>query len=344
MELSDFDYFLPPDLIAQYPPSDRGESRLMVVRRGTGVIDHDLFPRIGTYLKRGDLLVVNDTKVIPARLLGRKEKSRGRVEIFLVRREEGREERWRCLCRASKRPQLGTTLDLGAELKAEVLEDGEDALLLLRFQCRGDFQEVLEKNGHIPLPPYIRRQDSALDRDRYQTVFARCQGAVAAPTAGLHFTPAILEGLAANGIEICALTLHVGVGTFLPVRSNNPLEHQMHGEYFSIPDDTAARIQRAKEEGRRVCAVGTTVTRALETAASEDGTVRCGEGTSRLFIYPGFRFRVVDALITNFHLPRSTLLMLVAAFAGRELVLEAYRRAGENRYRFYSYGDCMLIL
>ncbi|MBN1140257.1 MAG: tRNA preQ1(34) S-adenosylmethionine ribosyltransferase-isomerase QueA [Deltaproteobacteria bacterium] len=344
MELSDFDYPLPPELIAQYPPPHRGESRLLVVDRRDGSLADDRFPALGAYLRRGDLLVVNDTRVIPARLLGTKEASGGRVEVFLVSREAGEEEVWSCLCRSSKRPRNGSMLLLGEDLKAEVLGAGEGSLLRLRFRFAGAFQELLAKTGRIPLPPYIRRQDTPLDRERYQTVFARCAGAVAAPTAGLHFTPELLDRLTGQGVEICSLTLHVGIGTFLPVRSDNPLEHEMHGEHFSIPAPTAERIRLARAEGRRVIAVGTTVTRALETAAADGAGLREGEGVSRLFIYPGFRFRIVDALITNFHLPRSTLLMLVAAFAGRPLILEAYRKAAALRYRFYSYGDCMLIL
>jgi S-adenosylmethionine:tRNA ribosyltransferase-isomerase len=344
MHLSDFDYSLPDELIAQYPPPHRGESRMMVVERTTGAITHDRFGAIGTYLRAGDLLVINDTKVIPARLLGRKEGSGGRVEVFLVHREKGGEEVWNCLCRSSKRPRPGMFLSLGEELRAEVVGEGEDALLRLRFLFQGNFQEILERTGRIPLPPYIRRQATPLDRERYQTVFACHAGAVAAPTAGLHFTPEVLESLSARGVGICPLTLHVGIGTFVPVRSDNPLEHEMHGEYFSIPPATAERIHRTRQEGGRVFAVGTTVTRALETAAEGEGLVRAGEDVSHLFIYPGFRFRIVDALITNFHLPKSTLLMLVSAFANRELILEAYRRACAERYRFYSYGDCMLIL
>jgi len=344
MLLKDFDYFLPSELIAQQPPACRGESRMMVIDRGSGVINHEPFAAIGGYLCEGDLLVLNDTRVIPARLFGRKEKSGGRVEVFLVRRGAGEEEIWHCLCRSSKRPRPGSILLLGEELRAEVLGEAEASLLLLRFHFHGDFQEILERTGRIPLPPYIHRHDTPLDRERYQTVFARNAGAVAAPTAGLHFTSGLLDALAVKGVKICSLTLHVGIGTFLPVRSENPLDHEMHGEYFSIPEVTAEAICRTKGEGGRVCAVGTTVTRALETAATDDGKLRCGDGISRLFIYPGFRFRLVDALITNFHLPKSTLLMLVAAFAGRELILDAYKKACDERYRFYSYGDCMLIL
>ncbi|NLV24763.1 MAG: tRNA preQ1(34) S-adenosylmethionine ribosyltransferase-isomerase QueA [Deltaproteobacteria bacterium] len=344
MQLSDFDYPLPSELIAQYPPPQRGSSRMMVIDRALQTVVHESFAAVGAYLRSGDLLVINDTRVIPARLFGRKEKSGGQVEIFLVHRRPGPEELWSCLCRSSKRPCRGAFLSLGEELRAEVVGEEESSLLLLRFLFQGDFQELLERTGRVPLPPYIRRQDTPLDRERYQTVFARQAGAVAAPTAGLHFTPAIVASLAARGVGIASLTLHVGIGTFLPVRSDNPLDHEMHGEYYSIPAATAERIRRTKEEGGRVCAVGTTVTRALETAAAEEGQVRCGAGVSRLFIYPGFCFRIVDALLTNFHLPKSTLLMLVSAFAGRDLILDAYRKACAERYRFYSYGDCMLIL
>lgn len=344
MRLDDFDYFLPPELIAQYPADRRDASRMMVVERATATLKDAFFGDIGCYLRPGDVLVVNDTKVIPARILGHKAESGGQVEVFLVEREPGDDEVWKCLCRASKRPHAGSFLILGEQLRAEVLEETDGALLRLRFTCNGDFPAILEKVGHIPLPPYIRRADMPSDRERYQTVFARHAGAVAAPTAGLHFTEDVLEKLKVLGVDVAPLTLHVGLGTFLPVRSDDIREHRMHGELFYIPEVTAQKVRLARSEGRRVVAVGTTVVRALETSALEQGAVTGGGGVSRLFITPGFRFRTVDALLTNFHLPKSTLLMLVAAFAGRELILEAYRRACAECYRFYSYGDCMLIV
>jgi S-adenosylmethionine:tRNA ribosyltransferase-isomerase len=344
MELADYDYDLPPELIAQHPPLRRGDSRLMVVRRSERAVQVNRFQDITDWFRPGDLLVVNDTRVIPARLLGVKEPSGGRVEVFLVRRENRNPEIWSCLTRSSKRLRPQQRLELGNSIQGTVVGDGETPFQLIRFECDGEFLDVVEKSGHIPLPPYIKREDEVLDKDRYQTVFAAQRGAVAAPTAGLHFTDEILQDVAAGGVEVCRLTLHVGIGTFLPVRVQDLSEHEMHEEFFSISVDTAERINRAKSDGRRVFAVGTTVTRALESAVDKQGRLRAMEGTTRLFIHPGFRFRMVDALITNFHLPRSTLLMLVSAFAGRELILSAYQKACEEKFRFFSYGDCMLIL
>ncbi len=342
MNLADFEFELPPELIAQAPPVLREASRLMVVERGRGAITVGGFPDLADNLAAGDLLVVNDTRVFPARLLGQK-RSGGRVEILLVRPLAGEENAWLCMSRSSKPLRVGTRVEFAGELSAEVLSGGEGAYRHLRFDCRGDFFEALETFGRIPLPPYIRREDDPLDRERYQTVFARERGSVAAPTAGLHFTPAFLEKLRGQGVEIAPLTLHVGPGTFIPVRSERLEEHRMHREFYSIPEATAAAVNRAKTEGRRVIAVGTTTTRTLESAVDEKGRVRAGAGESELFILPGFSFRVIDGLVTNFHLPHSTLLMLVSAFGGRELILEAYRRAVRERFRFFSYGDCMFI-
>lgn len=344
MAPDDFDYHLPAELIAQHPPRQRGDSRLMVVQRSTGTIRSGHFSGITEVFRPGDLLVVNDTRVIPARLLGTKEGTGGRVEVFIVTRENGEAEVWNCLTRSSKRLRSGQRLVLGDNIQGTVVAEGEPPFLQIRFECDGEFLDAVEKQGHIPLPPYIRREDENLDRERYQTIFAARRGAVAAPTAGLHFNPGILNSLVAGGVEIHSLTLHVGLGTFLPVRVQNLSEHEMHEEFFAISAAAAAGINRAKQEGRRVFAVGTTVTRALESAVDGEGRLRAMEGTTRLFIRPGFRFRMVDALITNFHLPRSTLLMLVSAFAGRELILEAYQRASAEKFRFFSYGDCMLIL
>lgn len=344
MEQAEFDYHLPPELIAQHPSSQRGDSRLMVVRRSDSAVRTSHFSEIAEAFRPGDLLVVNDTRVIPARLLGSKEGTGGRVEVFLVTRKNGEPEVWNCLTRSSKRLRSGQRLFLGDNIQGAVVGEGEPPFQLIRFDCDGNFLDVVEKQGHIPLPPYIRREDESLDRERYQTIFASSRGAVAAPTAGLHFSTEILQKLAARGVEIRSLTLHVGLGTFLPVRVQDLSEHQMHEEFFAISAATATGINRAKEDGRRVFAVGTTVTRALESAVDEAGQLRAMEGTTRLFIRPGFHFRMVDALITNFHLPRSTLLMLVSAFAGRELILSAYRQACAEKFRFFSYGDCMLIL
>lgn len=343
MRLENFDFNLPPELIAQYPASSREGSRLLVLDRERGTTRTGDFPDITSCFRAGDLLVLNNTKVIPARILGRKD-SGGKIEVFLVRRLESDQEIWTCLTKCSKPPRVGSRLDLGEKIEATVLSGGEPPFHCIRFDCSGDFFQVLEQEGRIPLPPYIRRQDGPLDRERYQTVFASSPGAVAAPTAGLHFSEATMEALRKAGVEIHPLTLHVGLGTFLPVRVENVLEHRMHGELFDIPAATAAAVNRARDEGRRIWAVGTTTTRTLEYAVDENGRLRAGKGTTDLFIYPGFRFRVVDALVTNFHLPRSTLMMLVSAFAGRDEILAAYRLAVRERFRFFSYGDCMAIL
>jgi S-adenosylmethionine:tRNA ribosyltransferase-isomerase len=343
MHLDDFNFELPAGQIAQFPLPAREDSRLMVLSRETEACRGVNFPDIADYFTEGDLLVVNDTRVIPARLTGVKE-SGGRVEVFLVRRLAAEEETWACLTKCSKSPRPGTRLLLGEKVVGVVVPGGEPPYRHIRFHCRGDFLTVVEEVGRIPLPPYIRRDDTPEDRRRYQTVFARARGAVAAPTAGLHFSEGILEVLRNKGVEICSLTLHVGLGTFLPVRVENVLEHRMHSERYHVPPATAVAVNRAKLEGRRVFALGTTTTRTLEHAVTADGLLVEGEGDSDLFIYPGFRFRIVDALITNFHLPRSTLLMLVSAFAGREFVLDSYRRAVREGFRFFSYGDCMLII
>ncbi|MEJ2201391.1 MAG: tRNA preQ1(34) S-adenosylmethionine ribosyltransferase-isomerase QueA [Desulfuromonadaceae bacterium] len=343
MHLDEFDFALPDGLIAQYPPPVRDLSRLMVLRRRDRQIKVSNFTDITEYFVSGDVLVLNDTRVIPARLLGEKE-SGGKIEVFLVRRLVSDREDWACLTRSSKSPRIGCRLLLGGEIKATVLPGGQAPYRHIRFDGQQDFMAALERVGRIPLPPYIRREDEGIDRDRYQTVFAKNSGAVAAPTAGLHFTDAILEDLRRRGVEICSVTLHVGLGTFLPVRTENIREHRMHAEPFEVPVATATAVNEAKREGRRVFALGTTTTRTLEYAVDGEGRLRAGAGESDLFIYPGFRFRLVDGLITNFHLPKSTLLLLVSAFAGRDFILEAYELAVREGLRFFSYGDCMLIL
>jgi len=343
MRLSDFEFDLPEELIAQYPLAQRQASRLMVLHRATRQVQLAQFADICSWFRSGDVLVVNDTRVIPARLIGRKETG-GRIEVFLVRRLPGADEVWACLTKCSKSPRPGTRLCLGDGLEGTVVEGGEPPYRHVRFSCREDFERVLERVGRIPLPPYIRREDTAEDRCRYQTVFARESGAVAAPTAGLHFTEDILQALRTKGVQIHPLTLHVGLGTFLPVRDDDITEHRMHEENYYVPEETAMAVNRAKAEGRRVIALGTTSTRTLEYALDDQGRLQAGEGSCDLFIRPGFRFRIIDGLVTNFHLPCSTLLMLVAAFAGHELILEAYRRAVAEKFRFFSYGDCMLIL
>lgn len=343
MHLNDFDFDLPEEQIAQQPLTDRARSRLLVLERATGAVRIGGFSDIVDHFQAGDLLVLNDTRVIPARLLGYKE-SGGKIEVLLVRRLVGAAETWVCLTKASKGPRVGTRLMLGDSLSAIVVEGGEEPYKHIQFECDGDFLQCIEQIGHMPLPPYIRRDDSALDKERYQTVFARNAGAVAAPTAGLHFTPQILQQLQDKGVEIQPLTLHVGLGTFLPVRCDDIRQHRMHEEHFTVPVTTAAAVNAAKAAGRRVVALGTTSTRTLEYAVDGDGLLQAGPGSCDLFIYPGYRFRIVDAMVTNFHLPRSTLLMLVSAFAGREPVLDAYRRAVAEGFRFFSYGDCMLII
>lgn len=343
MRLEDFDYELPPEQIAQYPLPARDDSRLMVLNRGPETVETGMFPDIVKHFRAGDLLVVNDTRVIPARLLGQKQ-SGGRIEVFLVRRLAEADETWACLTRCSKPPRPGSRLFLAGGIEGMVLAGGEAPYRHIRFSCAGDFHSALEQAGRIPLPPYIRREDDATDRIRYQTVFANRRGAVAAPTAGLHFTPEILEVLRRVGVEIQPLTLHVGLGTFLPVRVDDVRQHRLHGEDYYVPEATAAAVNRAKAERRRVFALGTTTTRTLEHAVNNAGLLVPGEGVSNLFIYPGYRFKIVDALITNFHLPCSTLLMLVSAFAGRDFTLAAYRKAVREGFRFFSYGDCMLIV
>lgn len=342
MQLEDFDYHLPSGLIAQTPSDRRDSSRLMTVDRATGVIGEISFSDAGSLFRDGDLLVVNDTRVIPARLFGHKE-SGGRVEVFLVRKLSVSGEVWTCLIRASKQPKPGTVMHLPEGVTACVQERGEGETWLVSFSPAEGFDEWLDRQGEMPLPPYIRRDAEGVDRERYQTVFARVKGAVAAPTAGLHMTPDLMQSLRLRGVEIVSLTLHVGLGTFLPVRVEDIRQHRMHREYYCIPEQTARAVCERKKGKGRVVALGTTVARALEHAATEDGTVNPGEGEADIFIYPGYQFKVVDALITNFHLPKSTLLMLVSAFAGRELLFRAYDEAIRLRFRFYSYGDAMFI-
>jgi S-adenosylmethionine:tRNA ribosyltransferase-isomerase len=342
MRREDFDYTLPPELIAQEPAVRREAARLMTLDRLTGVIGEGTVADIPCLLRPGDLLVVNDTRVIPARLLGQKE-SGGRVEVFLVRRHPGDDERWQVLIRASKPSRPGSVILLAEGVTAVVDGRDDNDCWTVTFSPARGFDAWLERHGAMPLPPYIRRQAGEGDRHRYQTVFAREKGAVAAPTAGLHFTESLLGEVRNRGVQIVPVTLHVGLGTFLPVRVHDLDEHRMHRERYRIPAATAEAIGRVRQEGGRVVALGTTVARTLEQAGHLDGTVAAGEGEADIFIRPGHKFRVVDALITNFHLPGSTLLMLVAAFAGLELTLEAYREAVAREFRFFSYGDAMFI-
>lgn len=342
MLVKDFTFHLPQDLIARNPTAQRDGSRLMLLDRTAGSISEDMFCNLRQHLRPGDLLVMNDTRVIPARLFGRKP-SGGRVEIFLLQRSSDGQERWECLLRSSKKFREGQDILLESGMTAVVLSRSDSENWLVEFTGSEPFDTWLEREGHIPLPPYLQRDDSAADRERYQTVVAREPGAVAAPTAGLHFTHELLARLAADSIETAFVTLHTGLGTFQPVRVEHVEEHQIHTERYIIPPATAEAVSRTKAAGGRVIAVGTTSARTLEYSAQQSGHVEAGSGKADIYIYPGFRFKVVDALITNFHLPESTLLMLVSALAGREFVLEAYREAVSRGFRFYSYGDAMFI-
>lgn len=353
LRVADFDFDLPSELIAQEPPAERGSSRMLVMDRVTGAVRDAHFAELLSLLLPGDLLVLNDSRVIPARLFARRilvrdrQEPGGLIEVLLT--EPAGESRWRALVKPGKKVGVGErlvfTADSGAvELEADVIERGEFGERLIDFAPVGDFFAVLERVGHVPLPPYIRREDAAADRERYQTVFSRERGSVAAPTAGLHFTPQVLESLAVRGIEIARVTLHVGLGTFAPLRVERLDQVHLHRERYTIPAQALEAINRAIREGRRIVAVGTTVVRTLEAAARQaHGEFAPHSGTTDIFISPGFEFRVVKAMLTNFHLPQSSLLMLVSAFAGRERVLAAYRHAVEQEYRFFSYGDCMFI-
>jgi len=348
--LSDYNYDLPTDLIAQQPADQRDSSHLLCLNRKNGALSHHYFHEIVSYLHPGDVLVINNTAVIPGRLTGRKD-SGGRVEVLLSGYTAGaksdRNPVCQCMVKASKRPAVGSWINFAAGLSARVL-DNRNGSCMLEFHGSDDFANLIDRIGQVPLPPYIKRDAGEKppcdDRTAYQTVYARHKGAIAAPTAGLHFTRTLLNRLRAAGVQIVPLTLHVGYGTFLPVRVNDIRSHKMHAESFRIPQQSAMAINAARSKGGRVVAVGTTCVRTLEYASDAYGQITAGSGSCDLFIYPGYRFKAVDALITNFHLPKSTLLMLVAAFAGREIILQAYRQAVENRYRFYSYGDAMLII
>lgn len=345
MYLSDFDYDLPMELIAQEPLADRAASRLMVIHRAGGRIEHHTFREIGSFLFPGDLMVFNETKVLPVRLYGRKVGTGGRVEVLLLRPADSfGENAWDCLVRPGRRLQPGASLEFSAGLTGEVLSRTAEGGRIVRFTLPPgrSFDAVLGLAGKVPLPPYIKKD--LADPGRYQTVYAREPGSAAAPTAGMHFTQDLLTTLRESGVLTAPIVLHIGLDTFRPVKVEDIKDHHMHREYYFIPEGTSRDITAARREGRRVIAVGTTATRCLETAAGEDGGVSPGHGWSELFIYPGYRFKAIDALLTNFHLPRSTLLMMVSAFAGRELIRAAYREAIEQRYRFFSFGDAMLIL
>jgi S-adenosylmethionine:tRNA ribosyltransferase-isomerase len=345
VRLEDFHYHLPKDLIAQQPLTPRGSSRLMVLHRKGGEIEHRRFSELAKFLHQGDVIVLNNTKVIPARLRGRKIKTRGKVEIFLL--EEKKEGRWECLLRPAGRVKEGSQIFFpGTELKAEIIRRVEASKAIVEFAPLPKITQLLTKVGQIPLPPYIKRTTGPtfLDKKRYQTVYAKEKGAVAAPTAGLHFTPSLLQSMKSNQINIAEITLHTGWASFKPLPEPEVEKNAIPREYFKIDEEAAAVINRFKEKGHRVVAIGTTTTRALETQATQSGLVKSGKGWTELFIYPGYKFKIVEALLTNFHVPRSSLILLVAAFAGKEKLLAAYREAVEQRYRFLSFGDAMLIV
>lgn len=340
MNVKDYDYDLPEELIAQDPLEDRSSSRLMVLDRQTGDVEHRHFTDILEYLHPGDCLVINNTKVIPARLFGVKEDTQAKIEVLLLKRKEN--DIWETLVKPGKKAKPGTKLVFGdGLLTAEVVDVVEEGNRLIQFHYDGIFEEILDQLGQMPLPPYITHQ--LKDKNRYQTVYAKYDGSAAAPTAGLHFTKELLQKVKDMGVDIAEVTLHVGLGTFRPVKVENVLDHHMHSEFYMVSQEAADKINRAKESGHRVIAVGTTSTRTLEAAADENGRLHETSGWTEIFIYSGYQFKVIDALITNFHLPQSTLVMLVSALAGREHVLHAYEIAVKEKYRFFSFGDAMLI-
>ena len=340
LKKSDFYFDLPQELIAQDPLEDRSSSRLLMLDKHTGKVSHHIFKEIVDYLHPGDCLVLNNTKVIPARLLGEKEETGAHVEVLLLKRRE--DDVWETLVKPGKKCKPGTRLVFGnGLLHAEVLETVEEGNRLIHFEYEGIFEEVLDKLGEMPLPPYITHK--LKDKNRYQTVYAKYEGSAAAPTAGLHFTQELLHRIEEKGVEIAYVTLHVGLGTFRPVKEDNVLEHHMHSEFYQVTKEAADKINITKQKGGRIICVGTTSCRTIESAADENGVVQAGCDNTEIFIYPGYQFKVLDALITNFHLPESTLVMLVSALAGREHVLAAYEEAIKEKYRFFSFGDAMFI-
>ncbi|HUM83743.1 MAG TPA: tRNA preQ1(34) S-adenosylmethionine ribosyltransferase-isomerase QueA [Lachnospiraceae bacterium] len=347
MKTSDFYYDLPKELIAQDPLEDRSASRLMHLDKETGEVTHDIFKNVGSYLKAGDTLVINDTKVIPARLYGVKEGTQAKIEVLLLVRKS--DNAWETLVKPGKKCRVGTRIFFGSSdgsescpLTGEVMDVLDEGNRLIRFTFDGIFEEVLDRLGEMPLPPYIHHKLE--DKTRYNTVYAKYDGSAAAPTAGLHFTKELLEEIRAKGVNIAHVTLHVGLGTFRPVKTDDVENHHMHSEYYIVPQETADIINETKKAGRRVICVGTTSCRTLESAADADGHLQAKSGWTDIFIYPGYRFRLMDGLITNFHLPESTLVMLVSAFAGKEHILAAYEEAVKEKYRFFSFGDAMIII
>ena len=340
MKTDDFDFYLPEELIAQHPIEKRDESKMMVLNGTTGEIEHHIFKDLPKYLKKGDVLVLNDTKVLPARLFGEKENTKAHIELLLLKNTIS--NNWECLVKPAKRVKVGTIVTFGNNLlKAECTEEKEDGIRIFKMIYKGVFYEILDKLGTMPLPPYIKEQLE--DKERYQTVYARVLGSAAAPTAGLHFTKDLLDNLKQMGIEICYITLHVGLGTFRPVNVEDVTKHTMHKEYYMMTKETADKLNQAKTEGRRIIAVGTTSTRTLESIIQKYSTFKECSGWTDIFIYPGYKFKAIDGLITNFHLPKSTLIMLVSAFSTKEIILNAYKEAVNKKYRFFSFGDCMFI-
>ena len=340
MKVSDFNYNLPEELIAQVPIKDRDHSRLMVLDKNKKTIEDKMFFDILDYLKPGDCLVRNNTKVIPARLYGKKEETNANIEFLLLKRIDG--DIWEVMVHPGRRLKIGTKVVFGdGLLKAEILEIMEGGNRKVKFEYDGIFNEILDKIGLMPLPPYIK--EKLEDKDRYQTVYAKYEGSAAAPTAGLHFTEELLQKIKEKGVEIANVTLHVGIGTFRPVKVENIEEHDMHTEHYYIKQEDAQKINETKKNGGRIIAVGTTSCRVLESVADENGIIKEKEGDTNIFIYPGYKFKCIDSLITNFHLPESTLIMLVSALAGKEYIMEAYKHAVEEKYRFFSFGDAMLI-
>ena len=340
MDVKDFDYDLPEELIGQDPLEDRSSSRLMVLDKKTGEVSHHIFKEIIKYLRPGDCLVLNNTKVIPARLYGVKEGTMAKIEILLLKRKQN--DVWETLVKPGKKAKPGTKIIFGdGILTGEVIDVVDDGNRLIQFSYDGIFEEILDKLGQMPLPPYITHQ--LKDKNRYQTVYAKYDGSAAAPTAGLHFTKELLNEVKEKGVDIAEVTLHVGLGTFRPVKVDNVLDHHMHSEFYMVSQEAADKINNAKKNGGRIISVGTTSTRTLESAADENGMLHECSGWTDIFIYPGYKFKVIDCLITNFHLPQSTLVMLVSALAGREHILSAYKKAVEEKYRFFSFGDAMFI-
>ncbi|RGY98124.1 tRNA preQ1(34) S-adenosylmethionine ribosyltransferase-isomerase QueA [Clostridium sp. AM58-1XD] len=341
MDVKDFYYDLPQELIAQDPLEDRSSSRLLVLDKETGEIEHRGFKDILSYLNAGDCLVINDTKVIPARLFGVKEGTEAKIEVLLLKRKQN--DIWEVLVKPGKKARTGTVIHFGEGiLTGTIIDVVEEGNRLIQFSYEGIFEEILDQLGQMPLPPYITHQ--LKDKNRYQTVYAKNDGSAAAPTAGLHFTKELLEQIEDMGVKIAHITLHVGLGTFRPVKVENVLDHHMHSEFYIVEEEEAAKINDTKKNGGRVICVGTTSCRTLESATGEDGVLKAGSGWTEIFIYPGYQFKILDGLITNFHLPESTLVMLVSALAGREHILNAYEEAIKERYRFFSFGDAMLIL